>query len=223
MKISTVRSMGILFLGLSLSVGIARADLTINNPSFEILPPGGLPFGGCGVGCSYSMDVIPGWVVGNTGDSGQFQPGSSSGNTAYFSSVPDGLTVAYSNGGTITQTLSATVQAGTVYTLTVDIGNRLDCCDGAGAAELLIGNTAFAALGVQPAPGFWSPFSVTYTGTVADAGKPIGIELIADGAQGDFDNVTLSATPEPGFYGLLALGLAGLTYAVIRRRSVGKI
>jgi len=216
MKMSAVPMIRLLSLGVSLSLGTAWADL-VQNPSFEIPPAGGLQ-SPCGTGCSYSSGSIPYWTLGNPGDSGEFQPGSSSGNYSYFYYVPNGVTVAYSNGGTITQTTAATVQAGVVYTLTVDIGNRLDGLDGQGAAELLIGNVAYAATGTQPAPGYWSPFTVSYTGTVADEGKQIGVELIASGAQGDFDNVDLSATPEPGFYGVLALGLAGLTAAVYRKK-----
>jgi len=47
----------------------------------------------------------------------------------------------------------------------------------------------------------------------------LGIELISNGIQTDFDNVTLSATPvpEPGTLALLATGL-GLMFFIFRRR-----
>jgi len=107
------------------AAGTANADVSIfvANPSFETMPGGGLPYG-CGTGCSYSVGTIPDWVT--SGSEGQFQPGSSSGNFAYFNYVPDGVTVAYSNGGTISQTVGSTVVAGDTYTLTVDLGNRND-------------------------------------------------------------------------------------------------
>jgi hypothetical protein len=79
--------------------------ITVDNPSFETLPAGGLP-AGCGTGCAFSVAPIPGWT--NTGSSGQFQPGTQDGNFAYFNSLSDGITNAYSNGGTISQTVGAT-------------------------------------------------------------------------------------------------------------------
>src|SRR5450432_284575 len=103
--------------------------ISVNNPSFEILPAGGLPIGGY-LGGVFSIDAIPGWV--NSGVSGQFQPGGPSGTVpnGYFNTLSVGPTEAYTNGGTISQTVGATVQTGVTYTLLVDIGARLDtsCC-----------------------------------------------------------------------------------------------
>jgi hypothetical protein len=220
MRASLIRTGAVLSLGLCLSLGTARADysITVLNPSFEILPGGGLP-DGCGVGCSYSVAPIPGWT--NTGTSGQFQPGSSSGNFAYFNAVPNGLTVAYSNGGTITQTVGPTVQAGQTYTLNVWLGNRNDGYDGQGSAALVLdygtpSATTYLASGTPAPRGEFSLFTATFTGTALTAGDTITIDLIASGAQGDFDNVSLSATPEPALYGILGLGLVGLLVAVRR-------
>ena len=200
----------------------ANVSITVVNSSFETLPGGGLPFA-CGVGCSYSKDSIPGWtnIQGSPGDTGQFQPGSSSGNFAYFNYVPDGTTIAYSNGGTISQTVGATVQAGVIYTLSVELGNRSDNGGGyanQGSADLLINGHQYVATGFQAALGTWTTWTAYYTGTSADAGKSITIELNALAPQGNYDNVSLSATPEPGFYGALALGMSGLLVAIQRRR-----
>src|SRR5665213_1224962 len=75
------------------SVGDASANtITVNNPSFEILPDAGLPTG-CGTSCSYSIAAIPDWS--NSGFSGQFQPGPPTGTTFYLNDVPDGVTVGY--------------------------------------------------------------------------------------------------------------------------------
>src|ERR1700724_3756080 len=68
--------------------------INVANFSFETLPGGGLPFDGCGPGCFFSRDAIPGWS--NSGDSGQFQPGNPA-NTTYFNTLPAGPTIAYSN------------------------------------------------------------------------------------------------------------------------------
>src|SRR5437016_6281920 len=97
---------GIGCLVLSLVTALANPIL-VNNPSFETLPPGGLPIG-CGPGCSYSIAAIPGW--NNGGNSGQFQPGVQAGYFAYFNTLSDGPTSAYTNQLSISQTVGATVQ-----------------------------------------------------------------------------------------------------------------
>jgi hypothetical protein len=201
-----------------ISVGVAFGNINIPvvNHSFETIPAG-LP-SPCGTGCSYSSGSIPGWTI--TGGGGQFQPGFQSGNTTYLGgAASDGtITSAYSNGGVISQTVGSTVQVGAIYTLLVDIGNRYDASP-AGTADLLINGTKYTAIGTVAAEGGWSIYTASYTGLFADAGQAITIELNSSGSQGNYDNVQLSATPEPGFYGLLTLGISGLAFAVNRRRK----
>jgi hypothetical protein len=103
------------------STGFATS-IPVNNPSFATRPPGGLPFS-CGspfssTDCIFSDGPIPGWTESPAaaGLSGQLQPGTQDGNLTYFSSLPDGITTAYASGGTISQTVGATVQAGVTYT-----------------------------------------------------------------------------------------------------------
>lgn len=190
------------------------AVIPVSNPSFETLPPGGLPLGSCGTGCAYSATSIPGWT--NGGSSGQFQPGTQDGNTSHFTTLSDGITSAYSNDGTISQTVGATVQTGVVYTLMVDLGWRNDTAFGA-SADLLINGITYAATGLTPVQGNWSTYTATYTGLSADNGKSITIELRTSGAQGNFDNVSLSDNvPEPAFTWILGLCLTGL--GALRRR-----
>jgi hypothetical protein len=191
----------------------------VDNFSFETLPGGSLPFG-CGTDCSYGFDTIPGWD--STGSSGQFRPGPPA-TTTYFDSVPDGTTIAFTNGGSISQTVLATVDVGFIYTLLVEQGVRNDFPD-PGLVELLIGGVPIFATGVPAAPGSggWSTYTATYVGTVADFGKSIGISLVSASAQGDWDNVRLdavgpSATPEPLSLALLGIGLAAL--GMTRRRN----
>ncbi|HTS55028.1 MAG TPA: PEP-CTERM sorting domain-containing protein [Burkholderiales bacterium] len=145
----------------------------------------------------------------------------------YFNSIPDGITVAYSNGGTIYQTVGATVEAGVVYTLQVDQGFRKDLAD-PGVVELVIGNNApiKATSGVPPTQGSgdWLTYTATYTGLGADVGKSITIDLFSDGAQGDWDNVRLdaaavSSVSEPGTIPLIGMALIAL-FAVARRKRV---
>ncbi len=200
----------------------AAAVIAVANASFETQPAGGLPFGGCGTGCSYSIDVIPGWI--NNGATGQFQPGSSSGNFAYFDYVPDGLTVAYSNNGSISQTVAATAVAGTTYTLLVDLGWRHDYVD-PGTITLFVGGVSTLATGIPAAAGQWSTYTASYTALAADAGGAISVLLYSPGAQGDFDNVRLyddaAAVPEPAAWALMLAGFAVVGVAARRRRTAG--
>jgi hypothetical protein len=209
----TVRAyllVGLLFVCAAFLPGTASAavNIPVVNPSFETLPSS-FPTGGDSTGL-WSAAPIPGWT--NAGDSGQYQPAG-----VVFSTVPDGATVAYSNGPMISQTVGATVQDGVTYTLSAYLGARPDL-PFTGTADLFVNGTPYLAIGTAPTAGNWSLYTATYTGTSADVGQPITIQLNAGTPQGDYDNVTLSATPEPGFYGLLALGLSGLG-VFVRRRS----
>lgn len=134
------------------------------------------------------------------------------------------------------QTLSGvTLQPDTTYTLTYDVARRLDDVGGnfriqvnavSGAAVegtdywILAGDTTnFTA-------GQWVSETLTFT-TPSDAslfsGTPT-VFLVNDGSDGvPVGNSTVSQiefdTPEPGFYGLLAVGLAVLSVAARRRKS----
>lgn len=184
--------------------------IDVANPSFETLPRGGLP-GFCGTGCSFSAGAIPGWI--DTGQGGQMQPGT------VFNFVPDGITTAWSNGGTIEQTVSAKVVDGATYTLTVDLGQRNDGPSFAASADLLLGGgTVIPAIGNPPALGNWSLHTATFTGTAANAGEMITIQLNSSGVQGNFDNVHLTTTvPEPSSMLLLGSGVLVLVQGLRRK------
>ena len=195
-------------LGTLIAASANASPIFVNNFSFETLPASGLPFA-CGVGCSFSIGPIAGWV--NAGG-GQFQPGAPA-NTNDFNSVPDGTTVAFLNGGTITQTVVPTVQAGVTYTLMVDLGVR-KCFVDPGSIALVVNGNVYSGAGILPSSGNWSTFTATYTGLLADVGQAITIQLASPGIQGEFDNVRLSdnagPVPEPATSALIGLGVVAI-------------
>jgi hypothetical protein len=134
--------------------------------------------------------------------------------------VPDRNQVAYSNGGTIAQTLSAVLQPNTRYTLGAYIGRRKGIGFPTNSIILLAGSTSPTTLvssnSVTPDPGTFQRVTVSYTsGDIGDPliGKPLQIYLTSFGVQANFDNVTLDASPIPepsAILGLLGFGLLGI-------------
>jgi hypothetical protein len=196
--------------------GAHANSIAVVNPSFELDPGGnrlsvnGLPITSptCNPSnsCSWSNGPIYGWAGG-----GQFQPGGTA-----FNNVPDGITVAWSNGGAITQTVGSTALAGTTYTLQVDVGFRYDLVSygpNFPTVSLIVGSNSVNATGVTNMfSGNWYNWTGTYTATAADAGAPIAIDLFSPGIQGDFDNVRLTATPLPSTWTMLVAGFCLLGF-----------
>jgi len=209
--------LSILVLGFTTAPAFAD-NITIQNASFEMKNNLNIP---CGTGCAYNTGPIPDWTT-TGGQQGSWQPSS-----AYFSSpVPDGSLVAYSNGGTISQTLSDSLLANTLYTLSVALGNRFDVISNNLATTYLIqlfaGNTLLNSITGSNAlitPGTFMDVSFNYlSGATLPSGN-LSIVLSSVGPQSDFDNVRLTTTSvaEPGSLTLLAAGL-GLALFVFRRR-----
>ena len=185
-------------------------SVTITNPGFETLPSnpnwincsgtGGVGSGGAG--CRDTLDGnIPGWTASSSSTIGLFQPGPN-----YFTlplPTAEATTIAQVNNGALSQVLSATLQASIVYTLSVDIGRRLDNLypSPGPTAQLFAGSTLIAsATGTEPPLGGWTTWTGTYTSTATDplAGQSLKIVLGSPAAQGDFDNVQLTAAPAGG-------------------------
>ncbi len=122
----------------------------------------------------------------------------------------------YTAAGDICQVLSATLQADTAYTLTVDIGDR----DAAGAGgevgtlEINLGTGATPGQNIlatltntgSPATvnGGWVTWTLEFTTTTATPGlgDPLRIELTTNTNVGWFDNVRLEAGPTNDAYRL---------------------
>lgn len=145
---------------------------------------------------------------------------------------------AWSNGGDGWQVLSATLQANSVYTLTVDVGQRLDVGfpSSGTAIELGYGNvdentvgsdllTPVVVADATPTPGGWAIWQSTFTTgpSPVGLGDPLYVDLLSGGQQVEWDDVSLSVSgpdeslPEPGSLSIFALG--GLALLTRRQRA----
>ena len=150
------------------------------------------------------------------------------GNQSQFAGIESGLV----------QTLAATLQTNTRYTLTVDVGNMAPDPSPNNAfaftgfpgyrVDLLAGGQVIASDNntLLPAEGTFltSQFSLSIGATHVLSGQSLGIRLVnlnaAPGIEVNFDEVRLDATaiPEPTTFASL-LGTATLALALSRRRT----
>ena len=192
---------------------VKAALLTVANNSFET------PIVTSLSGSISSTGLVGGWTFAgaqqgffNPSLGETFSPGFGYGPSPV---LPDGNQVAYSNGGTISQTLTATLQTNTKYTLGVHVGRRQNVAFAGYNIELLAGNTVLASNNsVTPAAGSFGYVTVDYTsGISVTPGQALQIRLTSNGVQTNFDNITLDAAsiPEPSaILGLLGFGLLGI-------------
>ncbi len=201
-----------LLLGLVPLATAHAGPITIGDPSFEgvSLSPEGFTSG----------QYAPGSWNSNA-NAGVFRPTAIN----YPGGVPDGVNVGYSSASAaIDQVLSATLAANTTYTLSVDIGNRLDGPHNDGyTIQLLAGGTLLNGTTVLPSPALGSFVAATdtYKAGAADPllGQPLEIRLISVATgQTSFDSVSLIATPVPEPTGLALLATAAAGVVIARRR-----
>jgi hypothetical protein len=220
------------FLTLLACVPILAGPVTVLNSSFEtanlaitIYPqgpfsqivPGTPDFGGT-VANWTAINTTPGNYIGaydpTPGGNNWSFTWETGNNVGYVQSLGTGAT----NAG-LSQILSAVLTANTTYTLQVDVGRR--------TFTLPVWNYSIElwANGVQLGSAFNFPgmtansvnvetLSVTIGASHAQMGQALQIRLMTNGnnTEAFFDNVRLDASPtipEPGTYGLFALG-AGL-------------
>lgn len=196
----------VLCLALAGVPAFADTSIPIQNASFETISASAVPVS-CGTGCFYNNGPIPGWTI--TGATGDWQPSS----IYYNLPLPDGTVVAFSNGGSLSQTLTGvSLQPDSVYTLTVAVGNRLGGYTSSGqyTIQLDAGSTVLATVtGSNSAitPGTFMDVVLTYAagGTVIPG--DLKIVLIGNASQVNFDNVRASV-PEPSSLSMAVMGLA---------------
>jgi len=197
---------------LVLAAAPAWADsIPVTNASFESTGPLVPSFSG-----PVNLGPIPGWTT--TGVAGSWQP-----TTIEFSSLPGPITIAYTNGGSISQDLGVSLAANTAYTLSVFVGDRLDSYGGGNyTISLDAGSTTlctFSGDSSKIAKGTFVDETCTYqSGSVVPAGD---LSILINGSstgQVDVDNVSV-VTPEPGSLALLTAGF-GFLFFIARRRKL---
>ncbi|MCX6630979.1 MAG: hypothetical protein NTW28_25485 [Candidatus Solibacter sp.] len=180
------------------SLPIRAADVPIVNAGFEeAVPP-------CGAGAFCDTAAVPGWtkspataVIGTWRVSTRNFP----------AGAPEGVNAAYIgyNGmanGSLSQTLSATLQPNTAYTLVYSVGARLDAIAFGGySVELRAGSTILASSSSPtPRTGTFVIGQVIYSSINANPGllgQRLEIRLIGltPDTQESFDKISLDATP----------------------------
>ena len=198
MKLNYKTSMSLAAAMGCLAMSANAATVTINNHDFS-------------TGTRYP--VVQGWDSDN--------------NSGINNAQPFGPALWVNGTGVVSQTTGATIDEGTIYTMTVDIGQQ-NLWPGGGGIIRLYGSDSGPSValaefdsGSLPASGdSLLDQTISFTATAGqDTGQFVGVALIGGGGtQVRFDNVRLDATaaaiPEPSAVALFAIG--GL--ALLRRR-----
>jgi hypothetical protein len=214
----------ILAVALPLAVVSNARAVTIQNFSFESPALTNGDYQGDG---NYPAPfTTPGWTSDPANGNGaqNFIGTGSFGAGSTLPAPADGKQAIYVNGNDIYQDVGALLP-NLKYTLTVAAGNQPGFGPGStGTIELVNGTTPAGTLlnsttiSTQPVSSF-ADFSVTFITGPSVSGDLTIVLAKASGNQMDYDNVRLTATPEPSSIILGGLGAVGLLLAVRRRRA----
>ncbi len=193
-------------------------SVPINNASFENSSAAEETDG---FGNRYTRSTIDGWEYSGNTEWGIWSPIDNG--MFYTDPVPDGEYIGYLNDGSIFQSLDWVVAANNIFTVSLDIGNRMDDVPfpDAYGVELWAGDTLLVSNGsIVPGEGLFSTLTMDYTVLEGDSiiGSMLGIRIFSEGVQLNFDNLHISndhidqpaAVPEPTTVILLGSGLIGL-------------
>jgi len=177
-----------------IALPIWAVDIPIVNAGFEqvVLP--------CAPGPACATRDVFGWTgigqvatfKGSTGPGGVFPGG-----------VPEGVNTGgvgnQAGIGTLVQTLGATLQPNTTYTLVYYVGSRIDQLFSGYSVELLAGSMTLASdSSLAPPSGTFVTGRIVYSSSASPAllGQSLGIRLTSAGQGGaHFDKISLDATP----------------------------
>lgn len=172
----------------------AQTTIPVQNASFEQASPTG----------SWNVGAAPNWTV--SGSAGLLAIPS------LFSAIPDGTTVAWSNGGTISQNLGISATANTTYTLTVFVGRRTDGLNNTYTISLNAMGSPICSQSGQNNTIPLGTFQVVTLPCPIGATPPAGslsISLSSAGTQVEFDEVSLTSTPNTPPPPPVSVSLAG--------------
>ena len=190
-----------------------------------------------------AVNVGPGWIADSTGSwtQGVGIPGWTCSDTGYSGVISGYGTAADGNNAAwvqydnyISQSLTATLQPNSLYTLSVAVGNRVDWDKLNPEIQLLAGGNVLSDKTLTsaeiPASGHYSFITLTYqTGQNVTSNQNLAIKLINAspndrGSQSHFDDVTLdesstnSAVPEPA--SMLLFGIGGIATALLKKKKL---
>ena len=147
------------------SLAAWAVDIPIVNAGFEqvVLP--------CAAGRNcYASYTVTGWT---SSACATFKPSTGPGGI-FPAGIPEGVNVlalgfADSSNGITSQTLTASLQANTAYTLMFSIGSRADIAFAGGSVELLAGSTTLASdSSTTPPSGTFVTRRIVYSSTAAN-------------------------------------------------------